>query len=151
MHNKLFFLALLPLYPSNTGLNSQRHNSGSLHLWKKGKYRVFEEMEQTEAKRGIYFAAHSLVSQALKGLQPFHAKPDTSHKQPDPPLSSPLPFLIQVIAGFLSRKCMNPHDKTVCAVLMDFDSWLVFFSQAWPVWDTHSREQMWQPRKQRPW
>lgn len=72
-----------------------------------------------------------------------------SCKSADPPLNGPLPFLIQVLAGFLRRKCMNPPGNIAFAVLMDFDKCLVFLSQAWRFWYTRSREQMQEPRNQR--
>lgn len=72
MHSKLFFVARFPLYPKNTGMNSQRHDNRRPHLWKKENTGYFKEMEQTEAKRGIAgvgcFATFALVSQTLKGL-----------------------------------------------------------------------------------
>lgn len=65
-------------------MNSQRHNSTSPHLCKKGKYSIFQEVEQTEAQRGIAgivcFAAYAFVFWTLKDLYPFRAKPDISHK-----------------------------------------------------------------------
>lgn len=77
----VFFVALFPLYPNNTGLNSQRHHNRSPHFWKKRIYRIFQgDRANKGQKRHCWGSLLCWFFSCISGSEGPLAKPNVSVK-----------------------------------------------------------------------